>query len=65
MGIFARLNRRDGKPAYLKHLPRIKAYLTRNLAHPALSRLTGWYAAQLPPEPHDDGLDDILFGEDS
>lgn len=63
MGIFARLNRRDGKPGYLRHLPRIKAYLTRNLAHPALSRLTPWYAAQLPPEPHDDGLDDVLFGD--
>jgi hypothetical protein len=48
LGIFARLNRRDGKPAYLHHLPRIKAYLSRNLAHPALARLTGWYGAQLP-----------------
>jgi N-acetylmuramate 1-kinase len=48
LGIFARLNRRDGKPAYLHHLPRMKAYLSRNLAHPALSRLTGWYGAQLP-----------------
>jgi aminoglycoside/choline kinase family phosphotransferase len=63
MGIFARLNRRDGKPGYLRHLPRIKAYLTRNLAHPALHRLQPWYAAQLPPEPHDDGLDDVLFGD--
>jgi tRNA threonylcarbamoyl adenosine modification protein YjeE len=55
LGIFARLNRRDGKPAYLRHLPRIKAYLSRNLAHPALERLTGWYAAQLP--------DPLLVGE--
>jgi aminoglycoside/choline kinase family phosphotransferase len=64
MGIFARLNRRDGKPAYLRHLPRIKAYLTRNLTHPALARLTGWYEAQLPPEPHDDGLGDVILPED-
>ena len=38
LGIFARLDRRDGKPHYLAHLPRIEAYLIRNLAHPALSR---------------------------
>jgi aminoglycoside/choline kinase family phosphotransferase len=48
LGIFARLNRRDRKPVYLRHLPRINAYLARNLAHPALARLTGWYGAQLP-----------------
>ena len=36
LGIFVRLDRRDGKPAYLKHLPRIRAYFTRALAHPAL-----------------------------
>ena len=50
LGIFARLNRRDGKPAYLRHIPRIKGYLARNLAHPALARLTGWYGAQVPPD---------------
>ena len=48
LGIFARLDRRDGKPAYLKHIPRIAAYLLRNLDHPALSRLRTWYAAALP-----------------
>jgi len=48
LGIFARLDRRDGKPHYLKHLPRIEAYLTRNLAHPALSRLRVWYESHLP-----------------
>jgi tRNA threonylcarbamoyl adenosine modification protein YjeE len=47
-GIFARLDRRDGKPAYLKHLPRIEAYLRRNLEHPALEELKGWYQAHLP-----------------
>ncbi|WP_187969662.1 tRNA (adenosine(37)-N6)-threonylcarbamoyltransferase complex ATPase subunit type 1 TsaE [Aquibium microcysteis] len=36
LGIFVRLDRRDGKPAYLKHLPRIRAYFARALAHPAL-----------------------------
>ena len=48
LGIFARLDRRDGKPHYLKHLPRIEAYLTRNLAHPALAKLKGWYETYLP-----------------
>ena len=36
LGTFARLNRRDGKPQYLRHQPRIWTYLTRSLAHPAL-----------------------------
>ncbi|MBB4038664.1 hypothetical protein GGR34_000293 [Microvirga flocculans] len=48
LGIFARLDRRDGKPHYLKHLPRIEAYLIRNLAHPALGKLKGWYEKYLP-----------------
>lgn len=47
-GIFARLDRRDGKPGYLKHLPRIEAYLRRNLDHPALEELKGWYQQYLP-----------------
>ncbi len=37
LGIFARLNRRDGKPQYLRHQPRIWTYLSRSLAHPALA----------------------------
>ncbi|MDP4022040.1 tRNA (adenosine(37)-N6)-threonylcarbamoyltransferase complex ATPase subunit type 1 TsaE [Methylobacterium sp. NEAU 140] len=48
LGIFARLDRRDGKPGYLAHLPRIEGYLARNLAHPALSRLRAWHEAHLP-----------------
>jgi hypothetical protein len=48
LGIFARLDKRDGKPQYLRHLPRIEAYLARNLAHPALAKLRGWYGAYLP-----------------
>ena len=47
LGIFARLDRRDGKPSYLKHLPRMEAYLARNLAHPVLDRLKAWYEAQV------------------
>lgn len=48
LGIFARLDRRDGKPGYLAHLPRIEGYLARNLAHPALARLRDWHARHLP-----------------
>jgi tRNA threonylcarbamoyl adenosine modification protein YjeE len=49
LGTFARLNRRDGKPQYLKHQPRIWTYLSRSLDHPALSGLRAWYAAHVPP----------------
>jgi hypothetical protein len=49
LGTFARLNGRDGKPQYLRHQPRIWTYLTRSLAHPALSGLRDWYAAHVPP----------------
>jgi tRNA threonylcarbamoyl adenosine modification protein YjeE len=48
LGIFARLDRRDGKPQYLRHMPRVWAYLQRALAHPALSPLKAWYRAHVP-----------------
>ncbi len=48
LGIFMRLNERDGKPAYLKHIPRIEAYLRRCLSHPALKELRDWYDQYLP-----------------
>lgn len=49
LGTFARLNRRDGKPQYLRHQPRIWTYLNRSLAHPALGDFRAWYAANVPP----------------
>jgi N-acetylmuramate 1-kinase len=49
LGIFARLDRRDGKPQYLRHLPRIFAYMRRVLTHPALAALDNWYRARVPP----------------
>ncbi|HYC17907.1 MAG TPA: tRNA (adenosine(37)-N6)-threonylcarbamoyltransferase complex ATPase subunit type 1 TsaE [Pseudolabrys sp.] len=49
LGIFARLERRDHKPQYLRHLPRVWAYLQRSLAHPALASLASWYRANVPP----------------
>jgi tRNA threonylcarbamoyl adenosine modification protein YjeE len=48
LGIFARLDRRDGKPQYLRHMPRVWAYLQRALAHPELSPLKAWYRAHVP-----------------
>jgi tRNA threonylcarbamoyl adenosine modification protein YjeE len=49
LGIFARLDRRDGKPQYLRHMPRVWAYLQRSLEHPALAPLYAWYGANIPP----------------
>jgi len=49
LGIFARLERRDRKPQYLRHLPRIWSYLQRSLAHPALKPLAAWYRTNIPP----------------
>lgn len=55
LGIFVRLDRRDGKPAYLRHIPRIEAYLKRCLAHPVLAKLAGWYQTNLPGFATDSG----------
>src|SRR5476651_953927 len=48
LGIFARLEKRDGKPQYLRHLPRVWTYLQRSLAHPALAPLSSWYKLHVP-----------------
>lgn len=48
VGIFARLNQRDGKPGYLRHLPRVEGYLRKNLQHPALAEIKAWCQANLP-----------------
>ncbi|HZS65388.1 MAG TPA: tRNA (adenosine(37)-N6)-threonylcarbamoyltransferase complex ATPase subunit type 1 TsaE [Xanthobacteraceae bacterium] len=48
LGIFARLDRRDGKPQYLRHMPRLWNYLQRSLAHPSLASLKAWYGAYVP-----------------
>jgi tRNA threonylcarbamoyl adenosine modification protein YjeE len=48
LGIFARLDRRDGKPQYLRHLPRVYRYLNRSLAHPSLAALKAWYDRNIP-----------------
>jgi tRNA threonylcarbamoyl adenosine modification protein YjeE len=48
LGIFARLDLRDRKPQYLRHLPRVWGYLQRALSHPALESLNAWYIAHVP-----------------
>jgi tRNA threonylcarbamoyl adenosine modification protein YjeE len=48
LGIFARLDIRDGKPQYLRHIPRVWAYLQRALAHPSLAPLNAWYGTHVP-----------------
>ncbi len=50
LGIFARLAKRDGKPAYLRHIPRIWGYLERDLRHGELAALAAWYERHLPAE---------------
>jgi aminoglycoside/choline kinase family phosphotransferase len=48
LGIFARLAMRDGKRAYLRHIPRIWRYVTRGSAHPDLADLRNWFDSHLP-----------------
>jgi aminoglycoside/choline kinase family phosphotransferase len=48
LGIFARLDMRDRKPQYLRHMPRVWGYLQRSLSHPTLESLNAWYIAHVP-----------------
>jgi len=48
LGIFSRLWRRDGKPRYLVHLPRVWRLLEQDLAHPALAPIARWLDRHLP-----------------
>ncbi|MCR9136968.1 MAG: tRNA (adenosine(37)-N6)-threonylcarbamoyltransferase complex ATPase subunit type 1 TsaE [Alphaproteobacteria bacterium] len=43
LGIFIRLRDRDGKPGYLRHLPRMESYLRQALKHPVLHPLQECY----------------------
>lgn len=49
LGVFARLAVQAGKPGYLKHMPRLREYLERSLAHPVLNRYALWYRTHVPP----------------
>ncbi len=50
LGIFTRLAVRDGKQQYLAHIPRIWAYLARDLEHAELAQLKAWYDAHFPAQ---------------
>jgi len=50
LGNFARLLKRDGKPGYLVHMPRVWRQLEGQLAHPALAPVAAWFDRYLPPE---------------
>jgi N-acetylmuramate 1-kinase len=52
IGIFTRLDRRDGKPHYLGHIPRVWRLLEADLRHPALAPVASWFAAHVPAELH-------------
>ncbi len=47
-GIFVRLDRRDGKPGYRRHLPRVLGLLAGHLGEPALAPVRAWLEAHLP-----------------
>lgn len=48
VGIFTRLDKRDGKPKYLGLIPRVWDALERDLAHPALAPVARWFDANIP-----------------
>ena len=51
IGIFTRLWRRDGKPAYLGHIPRVWRLLEGDVRRePALRPIADWLDRHLPPE---------------
>lgn len=49
IGLFVRLLKRDGKPDYLPHLPRVWRMFERALQHEALEPLRVWVDRLLPP----------------
>jgi N-acetylmuramate 1-kinase len=48
IGLFIRLWRRDGKPQYLGHIPRVWRLLEGDLQEPALRPLARWLDRHLP-----------------
>ncbi len=43
LGVFMRLAKRDGKPHYLTHIPRIWKIIERNFKNPDLKEIKGWF----------------------
>ncbi|MEM7521486.1 MAG: phosphotransferase [Pseudomonadota bacterium] len=58
LGVFARLSLRDHKPRYIDMIPRVWAYMQRNLAHPSLVGLRPFLEKTLPEptQAHLEGL---------
>jgi aminoglycoside/choline kinase family phosphotransferase len=50
LGIFTRLRDRDGKDAYLHHVPRLWRLLERAAAHPSLAPLKAWLDTYISAE---------------
>ena len=50
LGLFVRLARRDGKPAYLAHIPRLWRMLAGALEHPKLAALARWLDIHVPAD---------------
>lgn len=50
IGIFTRLDRRDGKSQYLRHIDRVWRWLEADLAHPQLAALRAFLDATVPAE---------------
>lgn len=48
IGIFTRLARRDGKPIYLSHIPRVWSLLEAACTHPDLAPLAHWLDTHIP-----------------
>ncbi len=45
LGVFSRLAKRDGKPHYLAHVPRLWKTIERDLQHPSMQGLRKWFEA--------------------
>lgn len=50
LGIFARLADRDGKPHYLKFMPRVWAHFENDLTHPLMANLKAWTDEHFPKD---------------
>ncbi|HEY4544993.1 MAG TPA: phosphotransferase [Pedomonas sp.] len=50
LGVFVRLWKRDGKPGYLRHQPRVWQLLLRNLEHPTLAPVKAWFDTHMPAD---------------
>jgi hypothetical protein len=50
IGIFTRLDRRDGKPVYLAHISRLWRLVEAELRHPALAPVKDWLDRAVPQD---------------